>query len=582
MTYEISKPDFPVNKSNGDGIYPFLASVGVSVDLLGRCCIKRMRVTGIDSPQTISVQDENGDKYSDIPVWIHTDIGARDALIKGVERSDPADYFENAAFIFTFPGHEELSYTYVSVVTEITTSGVDGVSEQWKAVGVINVLNIVYGDAAVVRNISDLHTKAVIASTKPLPTYRPYLNLEFGVRYGHINEVVSPYTHVLYGLFDLLTGKLAYIPTYDGLVPQEPYHESKLIYKGATLEELYYYDNETGAFYDFTSWPSIDNENDSDWSNLAHFLHNAVEVSHIGLHVDAHPFGDFKPSYNDSDPDWPGWTIPSIDENTWADSHVSSGLTEPAPPEDHIYEITGRYGGHFKYQAHNWVWNEIDPRYGQYLSYTYTWDFPVCMFNPYAYLSPLGFVNAQSYSIFYTSINNDDINYNFISELSLKASIESGVTDSNEHFISRFVSTRDSDNYTIEKQGGVMMSGNDIYPIVVSVSPFFMGFYENFFINGFITGDMFFTTYNYAGGPFISNVDVAAIIREPTGSTKSYINDSMLNTTLSYVSDAFRERLTRPGFMSDDAFLIGGMRFTCIKSELVLIPFDFDIDRYEP
>lgn len=95
MTYSITSP------AN------YLASVGMSEATLKSICMKKAVVTNVNSTGTVTVE-LNSISYENIPVWMHTDKGARSRLIAGqpidleaVPPDEPEDYFEDSALMFT-------------------------------------------------------------------------------------------------------------------------------------------------------------------------------------------------------------------------------------------------------------------------------------------------------------------------------------------------------------------------------------------------------------------------------------------------------------------------------------------------
>jgi len=98
---EIIFPNWPPRKDHAH--YEYLASVGYSEEELQNSCIKVAEVTGIFSRSSVNVLCE-GTTYTDIPVYIHTDIGCRVPFLKNVESEKPEDYFADSALFFPMPG----------------------------------------------------------------------------------------------------------------------------------------------------------------------------------------------------------------------------------------------------------------------------------------------------------------------------------------------------------------------------------------------------------------------------------------------------------------------------------------------
>jgi hypothetical protein len=212
------KPNFP--DRGGHDSYEYLASTALTPDTLRYCCAVEGEVVGIHSRQSVNVL-LNGVTYHDIPVWIHTDVGARAALLKGVE-SSPEDYFKDAALMFPFPGgvgYMDPTGTYIM-----------GTSVDPK------VLALVYTnpDTFVKEPICVFHILQNInssfpSSTYPYPTYKMFCKVRISASNSLIG-VGGYYDEVF--LYDVIEGKVAVIPTLvtnelGSLVPSLPMVEAK-------------------------------------------------------------------------------------------------------------------------------------------------------------------------------------------------------------------------------------------------------------------------------------------------------------------------------------------------------------------
>lgn len=251
MAYSVEKPKYPASGLAESGVYPYLASVGVTEEVLLNSCVRRMRVIAVTSSQTINVADEEEQVFQDIPVWVHTDIGARLALIKG-EEATASDYFKNAAFMFTLRGKSEETYSYVAVLTNRTTG---------QAIGVIDVLVAPLNEANIATHImshQDLEQHMVQSNnlTRPRPTYTPYLRVH-GLYQGEIYITRWDYPEEVEGraiirdtlltgpvlfsaLYDLTTLQTAVFPTYDEEEnPGSPYFQSKIVPVTALWQTIY-------------------------------------------------------------------------------------------------------------------------------------------------------------------------------------------------------------------------------------------------------------------------------------------------------------------------------------------------------
>ena len=108
MARPIIKPRFPASDQTPQGHWKYLASTAFGESELKGSCVKEGRVVAISSPTTVRVLCD-GKYHDNVPVAIHTDIGARTSYYReanggaAIER-DAADYYENSAFIFTVPG----------------------------------------------------------------------------------------------------------------------------------------------------------------------------------------------------------------------------------------------------------------------------------------------------------------------------------------------------------------------------------------------------------------------------------------------------------------------------------------------
>lgn len=209
----ISDPEKPTFPSSEELDFKYLASVGIDIDTLDRCCVQKAKVVGVDSRQTISISVD-GETFTDVPVWIHTDIGARKALIGESEYPAPADYFMDAALLFPFPGFSDETSPYVTAIIHT-----DQETEIRSALGVIGVIQNFYSETSCT---IDSHTdiapfiKPAIDIANGFRTYRPYLY----VRSAQYSSAIKRGEFV--SLYDLSTGSFALIPSYTRSVPVLP------------------------------------------------------------------------------------------------------------------------------------------------------------------------------------------------------------------------------------------------------------------------------------------------------------------------------------------------------------------------
>lgn len=202
MAYQIIKPTFPPGTS-----YPYLASAVLNPSELEETCVKEMSVVGINSSTTITVEDENNERFSDIPVWIHTDVGARAALLTGTESVLPEIYFKNSAHHFVMAG-------------EKVTVACRKVADKFIPYGVIDLVDYSYGWG----------TSDVLV---PRPTFNAYLDVKFGVTI--LGSPLGILYRIFRGVVDLSTGLMVSVPTYDGSEPKMPMQQTGVYFFDAAI-----------------------------------------------------------------------------------------------------------------------------------------------------------------------------------------------------------------------------------------------------------------------------------------------------------------------------------------------------------
>lgn len=192
MSYDVSKPS-----------YPYLASVGISGEDLKLCCIKKGVVKKLNSRQTITVEIDEVE-YEDVPVWIHTDCGARFAAIQETEHTNPEDYFKDAALMFplvgdvTFYDHYNSNYTSLEPQVFVIVKIVDAVRSALGVIGIVQNLNREFPE-----------------NESPFKTYYPHFLFSIN-RWDIMNEV--PY-ETTWSLFDIATGEFTQIPSAGPALP---------------------------------------------------------------------------------------------------------------------------------------------------------------------------------------------------------------------------------------------------------------------------------------------------------------------------------------------------------------------------
>jgi hypothetical protein len=185
----------------------YLAKIDFTEAELDRLCVKKAEVIGVSSRQSVKILCE-GVEYEDVPVWIHTDCGARHWYLKGLEAVEEdqeppiaptaAEYFKDAALMFPFPGGAYIKSggsefqtitPYVLVVFTVT-------EEATTPRGVINILE----------NIVDNPDR------DPYKTYRPFLRF----RFRHTSSIGGgDILHSRTYLYDLIEEKVASVPTWN-------------------------------------------------------------------------------------------------------------------------------------------------------------------------------------------------------------------------------------------------------------------------------------------------------------------------------------------------------------------------------
>lgn len=200
MAQEIIKPRYPASTAIG-GVWPYLASVGISEAMLQNCCIKKGTVKKLNSRQAVTVEID-AVEYENVPVWIHTDCGARLAAIKGVEAASPENYFKDAALMFPFPADtiirsqdNSASTTIEPIVFVIVYTNPENSAKT--ALGVIQII----------QNLN----REFPANTAPFRTYRPYI--QYRIKYWYYENMVEHVEYSRHYLWDVLGDKIASIPT---------------------------------------------------------------------------------------------------------------------------------------------------------------------------------------------------------------------------------------------------------------------------------------------------------------------------------------------------------------------------------
>jgi hypothetical protein len=187
--------------------YEFLGSIGIRPGTLKNCYVRKATVTGLSSRQAVKisyVRDGVTLTLENVPVWIHTDIGTRLAMMKGVEQALPEDYFKDAALMFPFPGIEN-RYFAPEVLILCVYDAIENID---------NVLAVIH----ILQNI----TYAFPSNTTLSKTYGMYVK----GRIGWTN--ISAVTQYEYFLYDIINNRIASIPVLSGmLVPELPFSDAE-------------------------------------------------------------------------------------------------------------------------------------------------------------------------------------------------------------------------------------------------------------------------------------------------------------------------------------------------------------------
>lgn len=235
----IEKPFWPGKEPNG--YYEYLASAGFSRDILQDCCIKECEVVGISTRQSV-ILNYNDIDYPNIPVYIHTDKGARTRLIYDIDAINPIDYFEDSAFIFPLKAG-----AITNQGTSLTPLALTAVRKSDDVpLFVVGVAQNITYNAYSQKNIS-----------QP-PTYSMYILVTAE------NNPYPYFSHKM--LFDVVNNQIAQIPIYDennlptetlisalghsvDSVPDEAYRSiGKFITGAVTIHEIMDYEVNLGHY----------------------------------------------------------------------------------------------------------------------------------------------------------------------------------------------------------------------------------------------------------------------------------------------------------------------------------------------
>jgi len=199
MNDDAIKPNFPGRE--GADCYEYLASMGMKAGVLRFCCVKSGEVVGLTSRQSVIVRID-GDDFPDVPVWIHTDVGTRMAMIKGEELSTPEDYFKDSALMF--PKGEPGDYPEVLVLVH-REAGVE------TPVAVIQVLRNMQKEFPLIPLVP------ISPAYSPFPTYGMYALVNIAASTPGVGEIFREYS-----LLDVINGGFGILPHYVNGVPELP------------------------------------------------------------------------------------------------------------------------------------------------------------------------------------------------------------------------------------------------------------------------------------------------------------------------------------------------------------------------
>jgi len=176
--------------------YKYLAQVEAEAEVVRNLCVKKATVIGLDSRETVTIKID-GITHHSVPVRIHTDIGARMAVIRETDEGVPANLFEDAALMFPLPGGSLLAY-----VDE------EGNRLYSRAPEVLTVVEYSDSGSYIVRYVCGILDSG-LSIYGPWPTYRPFLKVTLTVDYAGMVETVS----VAMIVYDIIHNRIASMPT---------------------------------------------------------------------------------------------------------------------------------------------------------------------------------------------------------------------------------------------------------------------------------------------------------------------------------------------------------------------------------
>jgi len=190
--------------------YEYLATIGLTKDALKKCYVKLAVVVGLASRQNVKIKytaPQGEVVVDDVPVWIHTDIGTRKAMVKGEEATLPEDYFEDAALMFPMP--EVQNFLEPQVLVAVIW---DAETNTDTVLGVIHIL----------QNLNYVFPEQEFAP----PTYRPHILFTFMTEAGETDFL---------SLYNVLDDSFAVVPHSAGGIPTSLTQTQALTLKDTAL-----------------------------------------------------------------------------------------------------------------------------------------------------------------------------------------------------------------------------------------------------------------------------------------------------------------------------------------------------------
>jgi hypothetical protein len=161
-------------------MYPFVSAYGIPIEILKECCIKEATVIGISDREHVCILCD-GTEYSNVPVWIHTDIGTRTAMLSNTECS-PEQCFKDSALIFTVGVDAEISRVSASNGTH---SSLGSITENPRVLVIKSTDSVL----AVIRVLSKINHEN--PNSVCIPTYKMVALVNTGNLYMSLFDITN-------------------------------------------------------------------------------------------------------------------------------------------------------------------------------------------------------------------------------------------------------------------------------------------------------------------------------------------------------------------------------------------------------